>query len=147
MSAELTTSQCQNQSPHASKRGLVQVFRIGLLLVISFAVVSCADDGSDGISGSNGNGSTSNQPPMADAGSDQSVNKGATVTLDGTGSSDPDGDAITYAWAQTSGTPVTLSDTTAAQPAFTAPGTADTLGFSLVVNDGLADSGADTVTI
>ena len=47
-----------------------------------------------------------NQLPSADAGSDQTVSAGSTVTLDGTGSSDPDGDTITYSWSHTSGTPV-----------------------------------------
>jgi PKD domain len=42
-----------------------------------------------------------NQPPIADAGADQTVNSGDTVTLDGSGSSDPDPeDQITYSWTQ-----------------------------------------------
>jgi hypothetical protein len=60
-----------------------------------------------------------NKPPVADAGDDQSVNEGVTVTLDGTGSSDPDGDPITYQWSAPAG--ITLSSTTASQPTFTAP--------------------------
>ncbi|WP_134669055.1 PKD domain-containing protein [Halorussus marinus] len=36
--------------------------------------------------------------PLADAGLDQEVNKGATVHLDGTGSRDPDGEIGTYRW-------------------------------------------------
>ncbi len=94
-----------------------------------------------------------NQAPVANAGPDQSVASGAApVTLDGTGSSDPDAQAITYLWSQTSGPSVTLSSTTVASPTFTAPtlaiGDPDaTLVFSLTVNDGLASSPADTVTI
>lgn len=44
-----------------------------------------------------------NQKPVADAGSDETVeatgSNGAAVVLDGTGSSDPDGDALTYHWS------------------------------------------------
>ena len=93
-----------------------------------------------------------NTAPTSNAGPDQTVSSAASVTLDGTTSSDADGDALTYAWSQTSGASVTLSSTTAAQPTFTAPtlavGDADaTLVFSLTVNDGTTSSSADTVTI
>ena len=76
----------------------------------------------------------------------------ATVTLDGTGSSDVDNNTLTYAWKQTLGTTVTLSSDEVAQPTFTAPtlhvGDADvTLEFSLIVNDGTVNSLADTVSI
>ena len=40
-----------------------------------------------------------NEPPLADAGLDQEVTKSATVLLDGTGSSDPDGRIETYSWS------------------------------------------------
>lgn len=84
-----------------------------------------------------------NQAPMADAGVDQSVMAGDTVTLDASGSSDPDGaianDGCT--WKQIAGTAVTLSDPGAIHPVFTAPaitaGTTETLTFELTVTDGL----------
>jgi uncharacterized repeat protein (TIGR01451 family) len=83
-----------------------------------------------------------NQPPLADAGSDQSVDTDAPVTLDGSGSSDPDNDLpLTYGWLQTGGTPVLLSSNTLSQPTFTTPGDPDVLTFTLAVTDslGLAD--------
>ena len=94
-----------------------------------------------------------NSAPTANAGTDQtSVASAAPVTLDGSGSTDQDGDTLTYAWTQTSGTTMTLSSTTADKPTFTAPtlnigDAAATLVFSLTVNDGTVDSTADTVSI
>ena len=58
-----------------------------------------------------------------------------------------EGQTLTYAWTQTAGTTVTLSDSTAAQPTFTIPDllAGETMTFSLVVNDGTNPSTADTV--
>ena len=89
-----------------------------------------------------------NRAPAANAGPDQSVNSKANVTLDGSSSSDPDGDSLGYSWAQTSGPAVTLSNIHAVKPTFTAPAGNHALVFSLIVNDGTLDSlVADTVTI
>ena len=87
-----------------------------------------------------------NQPPVAEAGPAQSVSTGAVVTLDGSGSSDPDGDALTFGWAQTAGPAVTLSSASVARPTFTAPGTASSLTFALTVGDGQATA-TDSVTV
>jgi PKD repeat protein len=89
---------------------------------------------------------TGNQPPVADAGVDQLVAVGQWVTLDGSGSSDPEGDALTYAWTQTGGAGVTLSDPASPMPRFFALN-AGALTFELVVNDGRSDSAPDEVTV
>jgi hypothetical protein len=90
-----------------------------------------------------------NRAPVANAGSTATVDERTVVRLDGTGSSDADGDALTYTWTQTSGPSVTLAGADTANPTFTAPEvTADTtLAFSLVVSDGAASSSASTVDV
>jgi hypothetical protein len=80
-----------------------------------------------------------NESPVAVTGLGQSVRELALVTLDGSQSFDPDGDALTFRWTQVAGSPVTLSDASAAQPAFVAPAQPplgqETLMFSLTVCD------------
>ncbi len=89
-------------------------------------------------------------PPTANAGSDQSVKQGTLVTLDASGSRDPEGKALSYAWTQTGGAAVQLSNPTAMNPTFTAPSDlpqGDRLTFQLVVNDGQLQSAADSATV
>jgi hypothetical protein len=91
-----------------------------------------------------------NLPPTADAGVDQTVNQGATVALDGSASTDPDGGIADYLWTQTAGPAVTLSDPSAAQPTFTAPNVGPgggSLTFKLTVNDSGGLQASDTVNI
>ncbi len=89
-----------------------------------------------------------NRAPIADAGPDQAVDERTTVTLDGSSSSDPDNDALTYNWTAPAG--ITLSDTAAQSPTFTAPDvTSDTdYTLTLEVSDGtLSDTDTVTVTV
>jgi len=87
-----------------------------------------------------------NTLPVADAGSDQTVEVGTTVQLDGSGSNDADSDMLTYSWLQTDGPAVTLSDVASATPVFT-PTEPGGYVFVLTVNDGTVDSDADTVLV
>lgn len=92
---------------------------------------------------------TANSAPVANAGADQSVYVNDTVAMDGSGSSDVDGNLLTYSWAFTTkpdGSTATLSDATAVNPTFTVD-KAGTYVVSLFVNDGTVNSETDTVTI
>ncbi len=91
-----------------------------------------------------------NDPPTASAGPDQQVGEGDAVVLDGSGSFDPEGLPLTYAWTQTGGPSVELSGVDTASPTFTAPDElADdaVLGFALVVTDASNTTAADDVSI
>lgn len=88
-----------------------------------------------------------NSPPVANAGPDQTVAQGAVVVLNGSGSSDPDGDALTFSWTQLSGTQVTLNNPDTVSPTFTAPDAAATLVFQLTVSDGQGATASDTVSV
>jgi hypothetical protein len=90
-----------------------------------------------------------NELPVANAGPDQSVDAGVTVTLNGTASSDPNGEALSYSWTQSGGTAVTLNGSATATPTFTAPtgSLASTLTFLLSVTDTRLGSNTDAVSV
>jgi hypothetical protein len=89
---------------------------------------------------------TGNAPPVADAGPDQIGVAAGTISLDGSGSYDPDGDAITYAWTQIAGPATSLSAPTAAKTTFTATD-GQTYSFRLIVKDTLGAQGTAKVTV
>jgi hypothetical protein len=92
---------------------------------------------------------TANNSPVANAGVDQSVTNKTTVTLNGSGSSDLDGDTLTYNWqlaARPTGSSASLLNAQSSTPQFV--GDAEgAYTLSLTANDGTLNSIADQVTI
>jgi len=88
-----------------------------------------------------------NQAPIANAGLDQIAKAGELAILDGTGSSDVEGNFLTFKWTAPTG--ITLDNTTVSMPTFTAPDvdTITDFKFSLVVKDGELDSPSDQVIV
>ena len=85
-----------------------------------------------------------NQQPVARAGADQTdVNAGTTVTLDGSASSDPENDAISYAWTSPG---ITFIGADTAMPTFVTPEVAS-LVATLTVTDADGATDTDTVTV
>lgn len=92
---------------------------------------------------------TPNAAPIANAGTNQTVDINTLVQLDGSSSSDPDLDPITYAWTLQStpgGSSSTLTGPTTVNPTIT-PDIAGDYMIQLIVNDGTVNSAADSVVI
>ena len=91
----------------------------------------------------------SNTAPVANAGPDQTVAIGALVQLDGSQSSDTNGNPLTYSWSLLSKpatSTATLAGASTATPSFTADANGEYVA-QLIVNDGLTNSAGDTVLI
>jgi len=91
-----------------------------------------------------------NQPPVADAGPDQTVDESTVTNLSGINSSDPEGWGLSYFWEQTGGSIVVLSDPETAQPNFTTPDVGmngESLTFKLTVIDDNGLQAEDYCTI
>ena len=91
---------------------------------------------------------SANTPPTVDAGDDQTVTEGSTVTLDGDATDADTEDTPTYRWSHNSTLTITLDDGEALDTTFTAPNVAEDtpIEFTLTVMDGTATV-SDTVII
>ena len=90
-----------------------------------------------------------NVKPIAIAGDNRSVVRGATVYINGSGSSDANGDPLTYSWSFASrpdGSTTDFIDSTSPLTSFIAD-IAGTYVISLVVNDGLLDSDPSNIEV
>jgi hypothetical protein len=84
-----------------------------------------------------------NQPPVADAGVDQTVTEESSVTLDGSGSSDPDGSIVSYLWTEGS---TTLSTTVSFTKTDFSVGV-HTLTLTVTDDDGATDADDVNITV
>ncbi len=92
---------------------------------------------------------TTNTAPVADAGANQGIFVGGTVSLDGSKSHDADNDPLTYSWSflnRPAGSAATLSNPAAKSPTFITD-VAGSYVVQLIVNDGFTNSNPATVTI
>jgi len=89
---------------------------------------------------------TGNDPPVADAGADQIGASAGTITLDGSASYDPDGDEITFNWAQIGGQTVSITGVNSAKATFTAAA-GQTYQFRLTVKDTQGAKSVARVTV
>ncbi|MEM1261330.1 MAG: hypothetical protein AAGH76_02960 [Pseudomonadota bacterium] len=90
-----------------------------------------------------------NRPPIANAGDDATTGLFSPVFLDGSGSFDPDDDALTFSWQLVGvpeGSDAMLTSPATATPTFT-PDIAGEYIAELVVNDGALDSAPDQIVI
>ena len=142
MTLDLASTSRPRPSGHPSRRTFPRAAVYGLAL--SSLLIGCGGGGGDPESAA-----PANRAPASHAGAAQNVSTGTVVTLNGSASADPDNDSLSYRWAFSSrpnGSAATLSGASTATPNFTAdmPGT---YVATLVVNDGLLDSTAATVSV
>jgi len=91
-----------------------------------------------------------NQPPVADAGPDQTVDEGLTIGLTGVNSFDPEGGSLSYSWEQIYGPIIVLSNAGSAEVSFITPdvgANGESLVFRLTVTDGAGLMAEDHCTI
>ncbi|MCI0505619.1 MAG: PKD domain-containing protein, partial [Gammaproteobacteria bacterium] len=128
----------------------VPVLQQQSIITLRLTVVDDAGaTGSDEVSVSI-NAPVANNPPVANAGADQTVSAGALVTLSGLGT-DADGDPLTYSWSQTNGPAIALANANTPVATFSAPQvtavTDITLQLTVTDDNGAADTDPVVITV
>lgn len=117
-----------------------------IALTYAIALTGCGGSSGSSVTSADSGGDS---PPTANAGSNQVVDEGTAVQLQGSGS-DAEG-PVTYDWIQIIGPPVTLSDSTVADPTFVVPnvpiGARDPIVLRLTVTDSAGNSTTDDITV
>jgi streptogramin lyase len=117
-----------------------------LKVIVSFTRSTTTDADGDGIGDSPvlfDLTLTHNRAPVADAGEEYEGNEGSPIALDASGSSDPDGDVITYMWSID--TPLcSFDDPTLVMPTLTCTDNG-VFTATVVVDDGIATASASAL--
>ena len=103
---------------------------------LSVSITNVVEDGEDSNSAPTAKISVSPDPVST------TLTTATEISLDGGGSSDPDGDTLEYVWSQPTGQGIELSSLNSASTSFTAA-EAGTYTFTLKVDDGELDDSAD----
>ena len=150
---ELTFKWSFSSKPSGSSAALSSASTVNPTFVVdvagSYIVQLIVNDGTTDSQADTVTISTENSPPAADAGADQTVYVRDTAHLDGSSSSDADGDELTFKWSfssKPSGSSAALSSASTVNPTFVVD-VAGTYIVQLIVNDGTTDSQPDTVII
>jgi pectate lyase len=118
----------------------------GILLLTTLMLYGCGSDTSATVkSDAQPQESTtpsSNHEPTANIRAPADLTSGETGSLDGSHSSDPDGDTLSYQWIQTAGPDITLTDSSNSSLTIVAPSVAQPtqITFQLTVHDGEASN-------
>ena len=117
----------------------------GIVMTLAVSLLLSGCGGGDG----DGEVAPANRSPVADAGVNRTVDADDPVTLDGSGSADPDGSIANYQWGQMTGPAVSLSNADQAIASFVAPAadTVMTLVFRLTITDDDGATASDDVSI
>lgn len=127
----------------------MQAFKILTIFLFTFILLACGGGGGGGTSNNNAQTTPTNSAPVANAGSDVNSYRNITITLDGSASSDSNGDTLSHAWQILSlpqGSSASLENPTSVTPTIT-PDLIGTYSIELIVNDGTVSSTANTLTI
>ena len=142
------------EAPASSSAGLINETRVNAELVPDVAgryvaTLTVSDGGLEDWDEVEITVTSENSGPVANAGSDQTVTTGDTVSVDGSASSDPEGDTLAFVWTLSSrpgGSIAALSAPSTPNPTFVA----DVVGnyeLSLTVSDGTGYSSPDTIRV
>ncbi|MCG8040349.1 MAG: PKD domain-containing protein, partial [Candidatus Thiodiazotropha endolucinida] len=127
---------------------LIVLLLLSLMIACGGGGESDSDDDTEDSDGTDESTPVINMPPQVEAGSDQTVTAGQSVTLNGSGS-DSDGTVVDYQWSQLGGLAVSLANADQQIASFTAPSvsSSESLQFSLTITDDAGDRVTDHVTV